>query len=225
MGVVFEPTTTRALQIMANSPAQAAGIRVGDEVLAIDGEPVTKPPQIIKRIASTPAGTTLTLTVRRDGAELAVPVKVAARPSEDEMLAALLGKPAPTFTASLVAGGQQALAELRGQVVLVEFWATWCGPCTMQFPDLNRLHKQYAAKGVHILALTGEDRGFVTEYVAAEHLDYPIALDPDDAIRRQYVAFALPTTIVVDKAGVVRYLHAGVTDPAELEAVIVRLLK
>ena len=91
--------------------------------------------------------------------------------------------------------------------------------------DLRRWHKQFAKQGLRIIALTSEDPDIVQEFALAQRLEYPIAFDRDDAIRRTYVAFALPTTIIVDKAGIVRYLHAGVADASVVEATFTRLLR
>jgi len=225
LGVLFAPNSTRVAMVMDGGPAQAAGVQPGDEIVTLDGTPAKDAADVTKRIAQAPVGSRIALGVKRAGKDVALSATLTPRPSEDKMLVArLLDKPAPTFTATTLAGAPIKLADLRGQVVLVEFWATWCGPCTMQFPDLKRWHKQYAKQGLRIIALTSEDAALVKEFVAAEKLDYPIALDSDDSIRRSYVAFALPTTVVIDRAGVVRYLHAGVADTSTLEAAFTRLL-
>lgn len=225
LGVLFAPSSLRVAMVMEGSPAQAAGVQPGDEIVALDGTVAKDSAEVTKRIAASPVDSHVAITVKRAGNELALTATLKARPSEDRMLVtSLLDKPAPPFTATMLAGAPIKLADLRGQVVLVEFWATWCGPCTMQFPDLRRWHKQYAKQGLRIIALTSEEAPLVKEFVAAEKLDYPIALDNGDQIRRSYVAFALPTTVIIDKAGVVRYLHAGVADARAVEDAFVRLL-
>jgi peroxiredoxin len=227
LGVRFEPGTTHVVQVVDQSPAAAAGIHVDDQIVSLDGVAMQTSQQIVKTVGETPPGTRVKVVLTRGGAQQTLSIKLAVRPPDDKLIrTSLLDKPAPPFTARALDGtAGTTLADLRGRVVLIDFWATWCGPCTTQFPHLNQWHQQYAAKGLHILGLSDEEADLVREYVAAEKLQYPIALDPDDRIRAAYFVPGMPTTVVIDKTGVVRYVSVGTVDPAEIETAFTRLLQ
>ena len=109
--------------------------------------------------------------------------------------------------------------------VVLEFWATWCEPCDRQIPHLNRWHQQYADKGLAIVALSDEEPDQLRKYAKEARLTYPIATDPDDRVRSLYLVSGLPTTILIDKTGVVRYVAIGSVKPSELEAQFTRLMR
>jgi peroxiredoxin len=227
LGIRFNPGTTRVLQVIDGSPAAAAGVQAGDEIVSLDGIAMHSPQEIVKAIAAAEPGRRVTVALTREGAPQTFAIELGTRPADDKLIGAtLLDNPAPAFTATALDGKTKITpAELRGNVVLLEFWGTWCGPCTTQYPHLARWHRDYASRGLRVLALTDEDRDIVRTYVARQKLTYPVALDPEDRIRADFLVSALPTTVFVDRAGVVRYVSVGVGDPAETERAIERLLR
>lgn len=226
LGAWFEPGTTHVIQVMPDSPAAAAGLQVGDRIASLDGAAVRTSQEIVETVRSARPGAQMTIALTRDGKEHTVVATLAPRPTDEELMQnALLDKPAPAFTAPALDGGPPlTLDALRGNVVLVDFWATWCGPCTEQFPHLNEWHRTYKDKGLRIVALSDEEPDLVREFAAAAKLAYPIALDPDNKIRAAYLVPGMPTTVLIDKAGIVRYVRVGVASPTEIETAITQLL-
>jgi len=130
------------------------------------------------------------------------------------------GASAPQLRKSDLAGRAIDLADLRGRVVLVDFWATWCGPCHLQRQILEPLYQEYRGKGAEFLAVSvGEDVQTVKEFVAGEPFAYPVLIDPDDELSPRLGISALPTLMVVDRAGKVSYFEAGVADADTLRKV------
>ena len=103
--------------------------------------------------------------------------------------------------------------DFAGQVVLVEFWATWCGPCRLQAKFIEELHRDLAGNGVGFLAVSvGEDEATVREFVDETPFPYPVLLDPDDRLSADYSILGLPTVMIVDRRGKVTYLETGLRD-------------
>ena len=134
----------------------------------------------------------------------------------------LVGKPAPEFTLDTANGkGKVDLASLKGKVVFVDFWATWCGPCKESFPKLQELETKYASSGLEIVGVSeDDDNNGIAEFAQAHgNAKFPVGWDNGKSIAGQYKPPTMPTTFVVDKNGIVRFVHVGYhdADQAELE--------
>jgi peroxiredoxin len=117
---------------------------------------------------------------------------------------------APDFTLRSVDGPNLRLTEQRGRVVLVNFWATWCGPCRQEMPHLNRLYEKYRASGFVLLGVNVDDDTRNAIGVAAKlGVKFPVLLDTDKKVSQLYDLSAMPATVLIDKDGRVRFLHRG----------------
>ena len=113
--------------------------------------------------------------------------------------------PAPDFTLPARGGNSVSLAALRGRVVMINFWATWCGPCRAEMPALAEIQTQYASRGVIVIGVNQrEDAGSIRRYLDSIGVDFPIALDPTGESNRQYRVLGLPTTYLIDRQGLIR---------------------
>ena len=119
-------------------------------------------------------------------------------------------KIAEDFTLGLAGGGSFRLGEQRGQVVLINFWATWCPPCREEMPALERLYRQHKEQGLVLVAISiDSDPAVVSPYVKASKLTFPIALDPKAEVANKYGVRALPSSFVVDGQGTMTALALG----------------
>ena len=117
---------------------------------------------------------------------------------------------APDFTLRTMGGPNLRLQEQRGQVVLVNFWATWCGPCRQEMPQLNKLYDKYRAAGFVLLGVNVDDNSARASEVAQKlGLRFPVLLDSDKAVSRLYDLSTMPTTVLIDREGRVRHVHNG----------------
>src|SRR5262245_15954130 len=117
---------------------------------------------------------------------------------------------APDFTLRSLQGQNLRLGEQRGRVVLVNFWATWCGPCRQEMPHLNKLYEKYKASGFVLLGVNVDDDSAQAAGVATKlGLTFPVLPDADKRVSRQYDLTAMPSTVLIDRDGKVRYLHRG----------------
>ena len=124
--------------------------------------------------------------------------------------------PAPDFTLRTIDGKNLRLQEMRGRVVLVNFWATWCGPCRQEMPHLNRLYEKYRASGFVMLGVNiDEDANNAMGVANKLGLKFPVLLDTDKKVSRLYDLSTMPSTVVIDRDGRVRYVHRGYRDGYE----------
>lgn len=134
---------------------------------------------------------------------------------------------APDFTLPVGANGDPGarlqLSALRDKVVILDFWASWCGPCRMQAPILERVAQRHPDDLVVLGINVGESPQTALRYATAEGLSYPILLDVDGEAQDLYAATTLPTLVVIDRQGQVRSLVRGVMRESALEDVIRRL--
>jgi peroxiredoxin len=105
------------------------------------------------------------------------------------------------FTLRQLNGETWTLKELRGKVVLVNFWATWCPPCRKEMPDLETLYKQFKEQGLVILAISDEEESKVKPFIAEQKVTYPILLDPGRKVNELFEIEGIPKTFVYDRSG------------------------
>lgn len=124
--------------------------------------------------------------------------------------AAPVGTEAGNFTLKSAGGSNVRLSEYRGQVVLLNFWASWCGPCRQEFPHLDDLHRKYADLGFTVFGVNVEqDRTSADKVLRDIPVTFPVLFDDDNRVSEQYNVDAMPMTVLVDRNGVIRYLHRG----------------
>jgi thiol-disulfide isomerase/thioredoxin len=125
---------------------------------------------------------------------------------------AMIGKPANDFSLQSVDHQQLKLTALKGNVVVLDFWATWCPPCRASLPNLNRLSNdpKLAARGLKVIAINAhEPSQDVEPFLQSNHYSLPVAMDPDAAAERAYDVTAYPTTLVIGRDGLVKYATVG----------------
>lgn len=127
----------------------------------------------------------------------------------EELFPVALGKPAPSFTAHTLDATpvRKTLEDYRGQVVLLNVWATWCGPCRVEMPSMQRLHDEFGPKGLKIVAVTIDDAGSeegIRDFAREYALSFEILHDPTGGIQRAYQTAGVPETFVIGRDGTIR---------------------
>ncbi len=150
----------------------------------------------------------------------------------------LMDKPAPAFTLQNLNGQKVSLADYKGKALLINFWATWCGPCKIETPWLIELRNQYAPKGFEILGISAEgddatpadkadwnkDKEAIQQFVTKNKVPYPVLMG-GDSITATYGGFdAMPTSFFVDRSGKIVATQVGITSKDEIESKIQKAL-
>jgi cytochrome c biogenesis protein CcmG/thiol:disulfide interchange protein DsbE len=162
---------------------------------------------------------------------------MAAGDTEPSLLSPLKGKPAPPFTLEDLSGKKISLASYKGKAVMINFWATWCGPCKIETPWLIELRNQYAAQGFEILGVSADDidrddkarfageKKDIARFAEQEKIPYPVLIDGGTLSTPYGGLDSLPASFFVDRSGTVVAAQVGLTSKDDIEANIKRSMK
>jgi thiol-disulfide isomerase/thioredoxin len=215
--------------VIRGSPAEKAGLREGDRILRVASDRVLRGQDVVRAVSSYAVGSAVDIAYVRAGKEQSAHATLAAMPPQDEIVRMdLVGTVAPTWkdVESVSGTFPPSISTLRGHVILLDFWATWCGPCRVVVPKLGALQARYGAQGLDVLGVSTEDAQDVA--VFAQHMDvrYAIAVDKHAQTTRSYGVVSLPTLVVIDKRGIVRDVAVGYdsSEDARLDSSVRSLL-
>lgn len=159
------------------------------------------------------------------GASLLLPGRAGPGVSPPSVASLAVGTPAPDFAVDSLEGGRLALSGLRGRAVWLTFWASWCGPCRAEMPELLAASEDARGRGVRLVAIDiGEEPDVVKTYLArGGYTELPAALDRSGAVSRAYGVYGLPTHVFIDARGIVRGVRTGMMSAAEMRGAIEEL--
>jgi peroxiredoxin len=125
--------------------------------------------------------------------------------------AATLSGPAPGFTLTSREGGQVSLASQKGNVVMINFWATWCVPCRQEMPHLQALYERYSSLGFELLAVNVEKNNAegARKWLEETPVTFPVLFDPNNEVTKLYKVQTMPTTVLIGRDGTMRFIHHG----------------
>jgi peroxiredoxin len=125
-------------------------------------------------------------------------------------LAGPAGSPAPAFTLASSSGSDVSLTQYKGQVVMINFWASWCGPCRQEFPLLDSIYRKYSRMGFTLLGVNVEpDSQAANEWLKQTPVSFPILYDKESKVSKLYDVAGMPSTVLIDRSGKLRMLHRG----------------
>jgi thiol-disulfide isomerase/thioredoxin len=219
----------RVGHVVRGSPAEKAGLREGDRLLRVAADRVVRGQDVVRVVSTYAVGATIDIGFLRAGKEQSARVVLAVMPAQDDIVRMdLVGTFAPTWrdVESVSGTFPPSIATLRGHVVLLDFWATWCGPCRIVVPKLGALQARYGAQGLDVLGVSTEDAQDVAVFAQRMDVRYAVAIDKHAQTTRSYGVVSLPTLVVIDKRGIVRDVAVGYdsSEDARLENSVRTLL-
>lgn len=132
-------------------------------------------------------------------------------PAEPASASANVGDAMPAYTAKTLGGAPYDLASEKGSVVLINVWATWCGPCRFEIPELQKMHDEFGKRGFKVVGVSvdeGEAKD-VQQFVTDQKMTYPVVLDPDGRIANLLATTVLPTSVLLDRHGKIVWREVG----------------
>lgn len=212
----------RIRALVGGGPAANAGLREGDVIVLARGLPPGDAEGFTRSVRAAGAGTRYPVTVRRGAQRLSLEVTLAGMPSAGAGVS--VGSIPPALTGATRISGTDPvdLGSLRGRVVLLDFWASWCGPCQMMMPALNRIAEQYRAQGLSVIGLTDDPPDVVRRVGARMRIRYTLASSP--GAMASYGVRSLPTLVMIDRGGRVRSLSVGFESASALDRAVRALL-
>jgi peroxiredoxin len=142
--------------------------------------------------------------------------------------ASVIGAQVPDFTLSTLDGGTLRLRDLQGQIVFLNFWATWCAPCQNEMPELQKIEEEHRSEGVRVIAVTdptqGQTEDGIRTFLLRLNLKLTVALSSDPDLYEQFGVAQIPTTFIIDRAGIIREEHIGELHPDDITAYLDELV-
>lgn len=214
-----------ALEIQGVHPGSGGmgKIRVGDKIISVDGSALTDLSVIQKRVAGARTGESISLGILRGGKTISVKVKLTERPDDiTSLTGSAIGSKA-TFGKNFYANAEKRKAHPK--VTLLDFWATWCGPCRMTIPKLERLYKKYSSRGLEVIGISDEAVNVLNDFYKTYPGPYPLYNDRGGALSARYGISAVPTLMLLDSQGYIQQVWTGAPDESALEQVLQNALK
>jgi thiol-disulfide isomerase/thioredoxin len=215
--------------VVRGSPAHKAGVRKGDFIVGLGPERIATGADVVRIVGGRSVGDEVEVRLLRDGRESVLRAVLAPFPSSEEVMRMdLVGAAAPEWGhVEPISGALPSqLSAVRGRVVLLDFWATWCVPCQVIAPQLSTLQQRYGAQGLTVLGLSTEDAREVASFVGRKPMRYAVGVDAEAETSRRYGVVSLPTLVAIDRRGTVREIFVGY-DPsgeARVEGMVRALL-
>ncbi|MDP9150756.1 MAG: redoxin domain-containing protein [Myxococcota bacterium] len=219
----------RVGHVVRSSPAERAGVREGDRVTRVARTNIVRPEDVVRAVSGLMVGEVVEVAFLRAGKEQTARATLAPFPSSDVLMRMeLVGTVAPDWSDVDGVSGTfpDSIGALRGRVVILDFWATWCAPCRIVAPKLSALQSRYGAQGLTVLGLSTEDMEKVAVFARRTAMAYAIGVDKNAKTTQAYGVGSLPTLVVIDRRGVVRDVSIGydLSEDAALDAAIRGLL-
>ena len=228
LGLTFKKVAYQnhiALDIQGVHPGSGAlgKIKTGDKIISVDGTAFTDLSVIQKRVAGARTGESISLGILRGGKAISVKVKLTDRPDDiTSLTGSAIGSKA-TFGKNFYANAEKRKAHPK--VTLLDFWATWCGPCRMTIPKLERLYKKYSSRGLEVIGISDEAVKVLNDFYKTYPGPYPLYNDRGGALSARYGISAVPTLMLLDSQGYIQQVWTGAPDESALEQVLQNALK
>lgn len=226
LGVTFKKTTYEnhlALDVKGVHPGSGcftAGVVSGDKIIGINGKPLAEMSQITSVISKSKTGSTVNIEVFRDGKKIPLKVKLTDRPDDiSSLTGSAIGSKMAELGKNFYQNGDKRKA--KPKATLLDFWATWCGPCRQTLPILESIYSKLGNQGLEIIGIADEDLGTLNAFYERQHRSpYPLYRDATKELWRRYGIRSVPTLMLLDSEGYIKGVWSGVPNQKALEQLV-----
>lgn len=220
-GSVNPLSTIEILGVFPESGAMDAGLKKGDVLLKANGSWMNGLGTLKGILKRSQTGSTVRLEVLRDGKVMKIPMKLTPRPADlRAFMGSVKGSKAEPLPDQFFANADKR--KENPKLTILDFWATWCGPCRQTLPKLEKLYAKYEARGLEIIGISQESSTVLSNFLQEYPLNYPQYRDASGLQHRRYGVRAVPTMLFLDKDGYVVEILQGAPDEKYLETLIQR---
>lgn len=217
------PCSLQVESIHESSGALKAGLRKGDIIYTIDGSPLRGMADLQERMRKAKVGQTMQLQLMRQGGKVQLNVKLTARPDDlRRFTGSHVGSKAYALDEYFYAN--QSLIKKKPKVILMDYWATWCGPCRASIPMLRAVYQEYSSQGFELIGMSGEELGVLKDFQAMEKVPWPLYQDKGRKQAGHWGVRAVPTLILLNEDWIVQKIWEGPPQPQDLRNWIQRVL-
>lgn len=230
LGLVFkqEPYKKQiALKVAGVHPSSGAvqaNIQNGDLIVGINGKKITGLNVVKSELAAAKTGQKVELEIVRSGKVKKVNVKLTERPDDiSSLTGSSIGSKALAFQQNFYRNGEKRKS--KPKVTLLDFWATWCGPCRQTLPIVGRLYEKLSSRGFEVIGVSTEQLSVLEQFYKEHPSPYPLYRDATQEMNRRYGISAIPTLMLLDENGYIQKVWPGVPSEKALEKAVLEALK
>ncbi|MCF0221697.1 MAG: redoxin domain-containing protein [Fibrobacter sp.] len=230
LGLTFKKTTYEnhlslvVKGVHPNSGCFNAGIQAEDQIIGVQGAVLSEMSQIQDAVSKGKSGQSIKLDVLRDAKKITMTVKLTDRPDDiSSLTGSAIGSKIAEFKANFYQNGEKRQA--KPKATLLDFWATWCGPCRKTLPVLANVYSKYSAQGLEVIGISNEDVNTLNNFYNGKHKSpYPLYRDASQDLWRRYGIRAVPTLMLLDQNGYIKRVWSGAPSQALVEKLVLEVM-
>lgn len=230
LGISFKSEPYRdgiALKIQGIHPESGAvgrNVSPGDLIVGINGKKLSGMDVVKSELAGVRSGSLVTLELSRGGKVFSEKVAMTERPDDiSGLTGSSIGSKALAFEKNFYRNGEKR--KNKPKVTLLDFWATWCGPCRMTLPILGRLYEKWGSRGLEVVGISSESESVLENFYKEHPSPYPLYRDATEAMWRRYGISAVPTLMLLDENGYILKVWPGAPNERSLESAVLDAMK
>ena len=215
----------RVSGVHPESGCLAAGVVAGDLVIGIDGKDLVNTAQLQNVLKNAKVGSHVAVEIFRDGKRIPLTVTLTERPDDiSSLTGSAIGSKIAKFGDNFYKNAEKR--QEAPKATLLDFWATWCGPCRQTLPVLEKMYNKYASQGLEVIGISSEQKNTLLSFYKKQHASpYPLYRDADQGLWRRYGIHAVPTLMLLDSNGYIKRVWSGAPSFEMLEKLVLEVME